>query len=262
MSDIDDLQKLAELRDRGVINQREFERKKNDILRGRSGKSSSRSKGQGLWWKIPLGLIGVIALFNALKTEPQTAPQNGSTATAFMGRNEQLSSPQQPPVPSAADNLKASIPRTQAAFLEAITSARQQYATAANDMAKGAARPARARQLCAALQGLSANNWVGKVSSLSTNGEGRGVLEIDIGSGATVKTWNNSLSDIADNTLIQPQSALFRDASRLKTEQAVHFDGTFISSQVDCVKESSLSLSGSIRSPEFIFVFRSISPLM
>lgn len=154
------------------------------------------------------------------------------------------------------------MPRTQAAFLEAITSARQQYATAANDMAKGAARPARARQLCAALQGLSANNWVGKVSSLSTNGEGRGVLEIDIGSGATVKTWNNSLSDIADNTLIQPQSALFRDASRLKTEQAVHFDGTFISSQVDCVKESSLSLSGSIRSPEFIFVFRSISPLM
>lgn len=99
MSDIDDLQKLAELRDRGVINQREFERKKNDILRGRSGKSSSRSKRQGLWWKIPLGLIGVIALFNALKTEPQTAPQNGSTATAFVGRNEQLSSPQQPPFP-------------------------------------------------------------------------------------------------------------------------------------------------------------------
>ncbi len=128
-------------------------------------------------------------------------------------------------------------------------------------MAKGASRPARARAICSALPSHKVNGWVGRVSSLSTNGDGKGVLSVEVGPDMYVTTWNNDLSDIGDHTLIDPSSNLFQIASGLKEGQFVRFSGKLFASPTDCVEESSLSLSGSIDSPDFIFAFQSISPI-
>src|SRR3954453_11128023 len=90
----------------------------------------------------------------------------------------------------------------------------------------GGSRPARAPEICAVLKGLGAVNWVRKISTLSSNSEGKGVLEIEIANDIHVKTWNNALSDISDQTLIDPGSTLFAKISALKVGQKVVFSGT------------------------------------
>ena len=73
-------------------------------------------------------------------------------------------------------------------------------------MQKGASRPNRAKSICVAIPDRRATQWVGNVSRVSSNSEGKGVLNIEIASGVQVKTWNNALSDSFDNTLIDSQA--------------------------------------------------------
>ncbi|MFG1409473.1 hypothetical protein V5G24_00035 [Xanthobacter sp. VTT E-85241] len=153
------------------------------------------------------------------------------------------------------------MPEQQKRFIAAIEAARDTYSKGANDMAKGAARPARAKEICSILKGSQPKAWVGVIYDLSTNGDGKGVMEVTIGPNVYVKTWNNSLSDISDKTLIDPSSPLFQSAVVLKEGQKVILSGTFFKSPTDCVKEGSLTLRGTITEPEFIIRFSSIKPL-
>lgn len=174
--------------------------------------------------------------------------------TARLACFDKAAAPAQPAAKPQADNQ-------QAAFVAAIEAARATYDKAPNDMAKGAARPARAKAICAALKRMSVSGWTGEVKQLTTNSEGRGVLSIRIAKDAYVKTWNNAISDTGDDSLIHPDSPVFKQASVLKTGQKVKFSGRFIPSQTDCVKEGSMSLHGSIDEPEFIFKFSEIGPI-
>jgi hypothetical protein len=128
-------------------------------------------------------------------------------------------------------------------------------------MAKGAARPARAKEICAVLKGaLHVINWLGTVETLSSNSDGLGVLSIQIAEGISIKTWNNAISDIEDKTLIDPESAVFKLAVTLKIGQRVTFGGQFFPSPTDCIREGSLTQKGSLTKPEFIFRFSDIAP--
>ena len=103
-------------------------------------------------------------------------------------------------------------------------------------------------------------NWTGTVGKLSSNSDGNGVLQVDIGDGIGVGTWNNAYFDIGDNTLIEASSPLFVQALRLSTGQRVGFSGRFLPSDTDCIRERSLTLDGSIQEPEFVFAFEAITP--
>lgn len=150
-------------------------------------------------------------------------------------------------------------PPGETAFIAAIKNAYQSYNAAENDMAKGAARPARKKAICRLLPNMQAIDWVGKISKLTTNGDGKGVLVINIDDDVSVKTWNNSLSDISDHTLIDPESNLYRQAVRLRVGQIVRFSGQFIKNDTDCIREASLTMNGSMRAPEFILQFSDIT---
>jgi hypothetical protein len=73
-----------------------------------------------------------------------------------------------------------------------------------------------------------------------------------------VKTWNNSLSDIADRTLIEPNSPVFNAMGVLRNGDWVRFSGRLIPDSTDCVREPSLTIRGTMTSPEFIFRFDDI----
>src|SRR5205823_2797040 len=73
-------------------------------------------------------------------------------------------------------------------FVAVVEAARQAYQAGGNDMAKGAARPQRARQICAAFPGFIISNWIGSVATLSSNNDGKGVLSVSIGPKIYVKT--------------------------------------------------------------------------
>ena len=161
---------------------------------------------------------------------------------------------------TAADKAYAEMmPPSETAFIATVKNARQQYNAGANEMAKGATRPGRKAALCNLLTGVEATNWVGKIARLSTNNDGRGVLAISIADDIQVKTWNNALSDIGDHTLIDPNSDLYRRAVNLQNGQVIRFTGRFFRNDTDCVHETSLSMSGSMREPEFLFQFSDIS---
>ena len=75
-----------------------------------------------------------------------------------------------------------------------------------------------------------------------------------------MKTWNNTLSDIGDHTLIATNSPLYGPVSQLREGQSVRFSGELVRDSLDCFKEGSLTVSGAMTEPEFIIRFTDIRP--
>ena len=204
----------------------------------------------GLWLLGSVVLILVIGLIFAPskdKTAPQPSPPAQPTAVTVAT----------PPATKAAE---PEFPAMETALIAAAEHSTVAYANGANDMAKGGTRPNRARAICAALTNLTVRDWTGQVDELTSNGDGKGVLSVRIAPTVTLKTWNNSLSDIQDHTLIEPGTRLFDAAVALKVHQRVRFSGNFIRSTTDCVREGSMTLEGSMTAPEFMFRFSDIGP--
>jgi hypothetical protein len=131
-------------------------------------------------------------------------------------------------------------PPAQTAFVAAVAEARDQFKAAPNDMAKGAARAARKAAICRALPLRTARDWIGRIYRLSFNSDGNGIVEIAIGPDVYVTTWNNSLSDIGDNTLIPAGSPVFQDFVAMKTDDPVKFSGTFLPQRCRLYKRDQL----------------------
>jgi len=135
------------------------------------------------------------------------------------------------------------------------------YSGAANEMAAGMQRPKRAEEICSVLGGRQVWDWTGFITEVSSNGDGYGVLTIETGKGTTIGTWNNAFSDDGYKTLLKPEDPVLEVAATLQPGQAVMFSGTFFRSKTDCIKESSLTLRGSMLQPDFIFKFSKLEPL-
>jgi hypothetical protein len=160
-----------------------------------------------------------------------------------------------PPIP------KALLPSDQVRFMSAIIEALSQFRSAPNELAAGGIRNTRQQAVCNAVGGQNASGWIGKVSYLSTNGDGRGVITLELGPGLHVSTWNNAISDYSDKTLIDPDTQLFKSLAAMKKGDIVRFSGSFFPSNVDCLREQSLTLAGSMKSPVFTMRFASIHKL-
>lgn len=195
---------------------------------------------------IMLWVLGIVIINEAPKDGDIKAPASASSSSA----------------PAAVARVAAQVPSSQREFITVVEAGRSAYRAGANDMQKGASRPARAKAICSALgSSRVVSDWVGQVYKLSSNGDGKGVLSIKIAPEVTVATWNNSMSDIGHQTLIESDSVLFRTASALSQGQWVKFSGTFRPSSVDCILESSITLAGSLTEPDFVFRFSDVTPL-
>lgn len=153
------------------------------------------------------------------------------------------------------------IPGPQLMFIGVVEEARSAYIAAANDMAKGAARPARAKAICQTLKPGLISGWVGAITTLSSNSDGKGVLVVEIAPDIFLATWNNELSDIGHSTLIEGDSKLLKKTADMKVGQRVRVKGRFFPSETDCIEEQSVTLRGSMRKPEFTFKFADVEPL-
>jgi len=152
-------------------------------------------------------------------------------------------------------------PSDQTKFAAAVASARAQYRSAANELAAGGIRSSRQQAICDAVINQAASDWVGKISRLTTNGDGKGVIGISIGPNVQIATWNNRMSDIGDRTLIEPDSSVFKTLAKMKVGDTVKFSGRFTPSRTDCVGEQSFTLQGSMTDPAFTMRFTYIQKL-
>lgn len=151
------------------------------------------------------------------------------------------------------------IPAEQAAMLRIVAVAQKEASSVENDMQLGGVKSRRDKELCQALASMNARNWIGKINSIDSNSDGKGVLEIEIAPHTLVKTWNNAVSDLGSDTLIEPSAPIFEVASRMKRGQKVLFSGHFFHGGTeDCIREASLTLRGKVEEPEFIFAFGDI----
>jgi len=149
------------------------------------------------------------------------------------------------------------MPYAEAAVIQAAEAAMKRYRSGQNDVVKGASRPARALAICRVLPNRRAVWWLGTVHEMSTNMGGEGVLSIEIAPSTTVETNNSFYPDSLEDfkTLIDPQSDLFATVSRLHQGDRVRFNGTFPPTEEDCIRESSMTLEGSMTKPAFIIRF-------
>jgi hypothetical protein len=194
-----------------------------------------------------LFILGVVA--SAIKGHNGNSPNSGSSKGLDQSNVAQVTPAIQ-------------LPNDEAQFIGIVQKAQQANQSTENDLQKGGVRATREKELCSVLSSLNVSNWVGEIYELTSNTDGKGVLAIKIASDTYVQTWNNSLSDITDNTLIDPNSPLFTKAAKLKAGQTVKFSGSFFRSSDDsigCLSESSLTLDGKLSAPEFVFRFSDIT---
>jgi hypothetical protein len=166
------------------------------------------------------------------------------------------------PTQKTAVQPSAPLPEVQLAFVQTVGEAQNKARSAENDMQRGGIKAARDKQLCSQLKSRAVKEWIGKVQRVDANSDGKGVFSVEIAKNVEVKTWNNSFSDVIHKTMLEPGTPLFNTAASLKKGQLIKFSGTFFNgSEGDCLAESSLSLSGKVKDPEFIFRFTAIEPL-
>jgi len=173
------------------------------------------------------------------------------------------SSPSSPVASSSATSSASAplVPNQEAEFINTVSVAQRGSAQAANDMQRGGIKATRDEAICGLFAGsFTVENWVGTVKTIDSNSDGKGIMGISLAEEITLTTWNNDLSDIGDNTLIQPGTELFQTASSLRKGQTVSFSGSFMPKREGCVDESSITLRGKLDDPEFIFRFARVGP--
>ena len=137
------------------------------------------------------------------------------------------------------------------------------YRAAPNAMAAGGLRPERARALCAALRtgNAAVRGWVGVVERLDSSASGHGVLKVRLTPTLALRTHSLEWGDQEDRTLIPARSPLFRIAAALQAGQRISFDGSFRPNREDCIRETSVTVDGAMRDPDFLFRFTAIRPV-
>jgi ketosteroid isomerase-like protein len=161
----------------------------------------------------------------------------------------------------AQQNLSSVLPSSEASLVRIVTGAQDEARGTQNDMQKGGVKSSRDRAICAAMPSLQVHDWVGTVKTIDSNSDGKGVLAVSIAPDVVVTTWNNSISDFEDHTLIEPGTSVFQTASAMKPGQLATFSGRFFpGTDGDCIKESSITLDGKVASPDFVFQFSDVSP--
>ncbi|WP_132073632.1 hypothetical protein [Sinorhizobium americanum] len=160
----------------------------------------------------------------------------------------------------AAGATTLSLPEQQSRFLSVTTDYSDRFRSAANELQQSAMRDERRAALVKALGSQrSVNGWIGTIRRLETTSEGKAILAVRLSPDADIMTWNNALSDIADGTLIDKGTPLYEALLNMSVGDSVAVSGSFFPSAEDGVKETSLTIRGSMSEPEFLFRFQDVS---
>lgn len=180
----------------------------------------------------------------AAPTPPTESPTADASVTPGDADSAPIEAASQSPTPSALEAIVAH-------YADA-------YDQASSDFAKGAEVARRNAAICKLLPSLDVTNWPATIDTLSSNHDGLGVLYVRIGPHTKLETYNNALSDIGSDTLIKPSEPFFDRLAEMHESEPVIVSGHFFRDQNSCIEESSLTQSGSMENPDFIFKFTDV----
>lgn len=191
-----------------------------------------------------LGLIIIVVI---------NAPENKNLPSES---NAQTPNPQ-----TKNQSLESLMPEDQLRFIGVVTEYVSGFKTAKNELQQSAMRDQRKGEILSTLGSYSVSSWVGTINQLETNTEGKAILSVRISPDIEIKTWNNALSDMASNTLIEKGTPVFSSLFNLSSGQSVKFSGSFFPSETDSIQETSMTIDGSMSNPEFLFKFKFVTPI-
>lgn len=222
------------------------------------------------WVGIGVGVLFVafmaLAALGALVGEPVATDATGEpVATAPEQPDEEAAAAEAAAAEKAAAEEAAAqtpygvYPSDQKKFVTTVENARDEIEATDNDLKQSAALRQRDRNLAAILgSGLGAENWVGTISDVGANGEGKAYVDIEIADNVRVVTWNNFLSDIGDDTLIPESSKMFDNLLELEVGDRVVFSGKFFRGSDTALKGTNLTDTFYGYDPKFLFKFSAI----
>lgn len=98
-------------------------------------------------------------------------------------------------------------------------------------------------------------DWVGVLASMGTSSDGKAYVVILLSPKLlTVSTWNNSLSDYQDRSLIPQSSPIYGKLSLMKVGNVVKFSGRL-------KRLKNLTEEGKMVTPDFLFIFSDIEKI-
>jgi hypothetical protein len=148
------------------------------------------------------------------------------------------------------------------AFCTIVREFAQQYRSLSeregNELRLAELRLARAEALRQAMGTTQISSWTATLTKPRTTGDGDAVVQVRLPCGATLKTWNNAMTDEGSGTLIAHDSPLYGTLAKLHEDQLVVIDGHLFQGARDGFTELSFTELGSMLHPEFLFRFLNI----
>lgn len=160
-----------------------------------------------------------------------------------------------PTDPEAPNNDSTSVPSDQEQFVAIFLDYLNQFKAAETELQGANILNQRDDALCRVLTRGQVDGWVGKLATVSANSEGKAVLSVEIAKDLRLETWNNALSDMFDDTLVEPGTSLYDNVLPLKRGDTVVFSGEFIAGSNYCLKDKRFSDSARASKPDFVFRF-------
>lgn len=166
--------------------------------------------------------------------------------------------------PVADEAPAADVPAAQQAMSAAVAQGRADAKSAETDLQRGNVLNVRSDAMCESVPDGAVTDWIGTVKTVDANGEGKAIVTVAIDDDIEIGTWNNALSDIVDNTLVEQGTPLYDAALALAPGDTVRFSGT-LKSGTDgndtCYYTSNLTEAMSIDSPDYIITFSELKKI-
>lgn len=202
---------------------------------------------------------------NAQQDESEAAKPDTRASDSDGGASAEVA---EPAPPADEDNVSgseggeaAAQPAEQLQFIAIFEDAVDKYSAASTELQAANVLNERDDDLCVVTNQGRVDGWIGEVDRVGANGDGKGIVSVEIAPDLMLKTWNNAFSDILDDTLIEPSSALFDKILPLEGGETVRISGRFVEGSNHCLKDSRLTDSGRSSDPDFIFKFQEVEVL-
>jgi hypothetical protein len=209
--------------------------------------------------KIVIPLISLVVLISIANSgsESEDTPAAESATSAPADESQSADSPQPEPV-AEEEGEYGVYPSDQKEFIDVIVAARTAIDNAETDLQVSVALRKRDEDLCKILSSNSAKNWVGVITNIGANGEGKAYVEIELADDVRVKTWNNAFSDLNDNTLIPTSASFFDRLVALTEDTKVVWSAKFLSDNDSCLKKANFTDVFYGIDPQFVVRFSDI----
>ena len=200
-------------------------------------------------WKWIVGGVFVLAVASSLAG---TKKPNTVTAQATAGQTSSAAGAQQSKIEA--------LPEKQRAFLAMIEDFKKRFGAATNELQESALELERVDSIAKLLgAGLPAQNWIGKITSLETNTQGKAAITVELSPEASLLTWNNMLGDMIYPTMINVGTPVYKSLMNMAVGDKVAVSGSFVVTNERKILEGSMTIAGAMKSPDFLFLFTDVS---